>query len=144
MLLLVEAMQTLLDRPGARHDLLGMLGDFSRYARHIRGLPRKDVFIGAEEVDERAFLFGGERSANSHLLVIRVIGVDEGLFDALRRLKGSGGSFEVGRLLQGFLPDDREFLGGIDTEASLQLSTLHWEARWKEEPMLITPCGPTS
>jgi hypothetical protein len=26
----------------------------------------------------------------------------------------------------------------------LQLSTLHWEARWKEEPMLITPCGPTS
>ena len=42
-----------------------------------------------EEVDERAFLLGGEAGANAHRLVGKVIGVDEDLLDVLCRLKGS-------------------------------------------------------
>jgi hypothetical protein len=91
-----------------------MLGDFSRYARHIRGLPRKDIFVGAEEVDECAFLFRGERCSDPHPPDPRVFGVDEDLFDALRGLKGSKVLLGVGRLLRGFLSDDCEFLGGDD------------------------------
>ena len=41
-----------------------MLGDLPWDAWHIRGFPRKYVFVIAEEVDERTFLFGGERSSN--------------------------------------------------------------------------------
>jgi hypothetical protein len=93
--------------------------NFSWYAHHIRGLPRKDIFIGAEEVDERAFLFRGECGADLHLLVLRVVGVDEDLFDALRGFKGSGGSLEVNRFLRGFLPDDCKFLGGDDHRSEL-------------------------
>jgi hypothetical protein len=96
-----------------------MLGDISRYAQHIRGLPHKDIFIGAEKVDERAFLFGGERGADPHLLVLRVVRVDEDLFDALRGLKGSGGSLGVSVLLRCFLPNDCEFIGGDDHRGEL-------------------------
>ena len=44
-----------------------MLGNFTRNAWYVRGSPRKDVSVGAEEVGERAFLFGGKRGANAHL-----------------------------------------------------------------------------
>jgi hypothetical protein len=43
-----------------------MLGDLPRNARHVRGLPREYVEIRAEEVDELAFLFGGELGAHPH------------------------------------------------------------------------------
>jgi hypothetical protein len=122
-LFLIETAQTLLHRLRAWPDLQGMLNDFSRYARHIRGLPREDVFIGAEEVDERAYLFGGEFSADPHPLVPRVVGVDEDLFGSLHGLKGSDAPPGVGRLLRGFLPDDYEFLKGVDHRG--KLATLH-------------------
>jgi hypothetical protein len=53
-------MQALLNRLGAWLDLQGKLGDFPRDAWHIRGFPHKYVLVCTEEVDERAFLFGGE------------------------------------------------------------------------------------
>ena len=56
-LLLIEASKALLDRPRPSPYLQGVLGDFSRYARHVRGTPRKHVGVRAEEVDERGFLF---------------------------------------------------------------------------------------
>jgi hypothetical protein len=37
-----------------------MLGEFSGHTRHVGRLPRKDIFVGAEELDERAFLFVDE------------------------------------------------------------------------------------
>ena len=61
-LLLVKATQTLLHRL----DLQGVLGDFPRYAWHVRGFPREDIFVRAEEVDERVFLFRGEGGADAH------------------------------------------------------------------------------
>ena len=60
-----------------------MLGDFPQNARYVRGFARKDVFVGAEEADERAFLFGGKRGANVHHLGLRAVGVYEDLLGAL-------------------------------------------------------------
>ena len=66
-LFLVEAAQALIHWLGAWVDFQGVLGDLPRDAWHIRGFPRKDVFVIVEEVDERAFLFGGERGTNAYL-----------------------------------------------------------------------------
>jgi hypothetical protein len=55
--LLVEVEQALLHRFGAGPDLQGVLDDFPRYARHIRGTPHEYVGIRAEKVDEHCFLF---------------------------------------------------------------------------------------
>ena len=56
-----------------------MLGDLPRDARHIRGFLRKDVLVGVEEVDERAFLFGGERGPNTDFFALGAAGVQEDL-----------------------------------------------------------------
>ena len=55
-------------------DFQGMLGDLPRNTWHIRGFPRKDVFVVVEEVDERAFLFGGKRGADAHHLALGATG----------------------------------------------------------------------
>ena len=49
-----------------------MLGDLPRYARHVRGAPRKDIYIGAEKVDEHHFLFAIEGGTDLQRLVIGV------------------------------------------------------------------------
>ena len=71
-------------------DLQGMLGDLPRNAWHIRGFPRKDVFVIAEEVDERAFLFRGKRGANAYHFALGATGVYEDLLGTLYRLKRFG------------------------------------------------------
>ena len=45
-----------------------MLGDVPWYARHVRWLPCEDITIGAQEVDELAFLFGRELGPDPHRL----------------------------------------------------------------------------
>ena len=69
---LVEASQALLHRLGVGSDIKGVLGDFPRYARHIRGAPRKDIYVGAEEIDEHHFLFVVEGGADLQCLVVGV------------------------------------------------------------------------
>ena len=68
-------------------DLQGMLGDLPRNAWHIRGFPRKDVFVVAEEVDERAFLFGGKRGTNAYHFTLGAAGIYEDLLGALCRFE---------------------------------------------------------
>ena len=68
-------------------DLQGMLGDLPRNARHVRGFPRKDVSVGAEEVDERTFLFGGKRGANAHHFALGATWFYEHLLGTFYRLK---------------------------------------------------------
>ena len=60
-----------------------MLDDFPWNAWHVRGFPREDVSIGAEEADERAFLFGGERGTNAHHFSLGAPRVYEDFFRAL-------------------------------------------------------------
>ena len=82
--------QVLLHWLGAWMDLQGMLGDLPRDAWHIRGFPRKDIFVVAEEVDERAFLFGGEHGTNAFHFTLGVVGVYEDLLGALCQLEQPG------------------------------------------------------
>ena len=118
-LLLVEAAQALFDRPGTRPDLQDMLSDFPRNSRHVRGFPRKDVSIDAKEVNEHAFLLGGEGGADAHRLVGGVVDVDEDLLDVLHRLKGFGRPLHVGRSFGDVLPDGCEFLGSQGCQSEL-------------------------
>ena len=60
-----------------------MLSDFSWNAWHVRGFPRKDVSVGAEEVDERAFLFGGKRGTDAYHFTLGATGIYEDLLGAL-------------------------------------------------------------
>jgi hypothetical protein len=41
-----------------------MLGEFPGYTSHARWLPCEDVIVLTEELDERAFLFGGQICPN--------------------------------------------------------------------------------
>ena len=111
-LLLIKVTQALLNQLRAWPDLQGMLGDFPRNAWHIRGFPRKDASVCEEEVDERAFLFGGERGANAHHLALGAVGVYEDLLCALCGLKRPGRPLGVRRFLDDPLLDDRELLEG--------------------------------
>ena len=91
-----------------------MLGDFPHNAWHVRGFPRKDVSVGAEEVDERAFLFGGKRGANAHYFALGATEVYEDLLGTLYRLKRPGQLLGVGCFFGDLLPDGRKLLGGDD------------------------------
>ena len=64
-----------------------MLGDLPRDAWHIRGFPRKDVFVITEEVDERAFLFRGECGSDADFFALRATGVHEDLLGPFYRFK---------------------------------------------------------
>ena len=91
-----------------------MLSDLPRDAWHIRGFPRKDVFVIAEEVDERAFLFGGERGTNMYLFSLRAARVHEDLLGALYRFERPGRFLGVGRFFSNLLPEGDELFGGDD------------------------------
>jgi hypothetical protein len=82
-LLFVKAAQVLLHGSGSSSDIQRVLGDIPRYARHVRGTPRKNFGICAEKVDEHYFLFGVELGADLNLLVGVVAGVER---DGLNRL----------------------------------------------------------
>jgi hypothetical protein len=67
-----------------------VLGDIPRYARHVRGTPRKNFGICAEKVDEHDFLFGVELGADPDFLAGVVAGVESDGLDSLDRLKVAG------------------------------------------------------
>jgi hypothetical protein len=82
-LLFVKAAQVVLHGSGSRSDIQRVLGDIPRYARHVRGTPRKNFGIYAEKVHEHCFLFGVKLGADPDLLVIVIVGVER---DGLNRL----------------------------------------------------------
>ena len=67
-----------------------------------------------EEVDERAFLFRGKRSANTHHFALGATVVYEDLLSALHWLKRPGRPLVVGCFFGDLLPDGRKLLGGDD------------------------------
>ena len=67
---LVEASLVLLHRLGVGSYIKGVLGDLPRYAWHVRGVPREDVCVGTEKVDEHYFLFAVESGADLQHLVV--------------------------------------------------------------------------
>jgi hypothetical protein len=75
-----------------------VLGDIPRYARHVRGTPRKNFGVYAEKVDEHYFLFGVELGADPDFLTGVVAGVERDRLDCLGRLEVAGVPLRVGRL----------------------------------------------
>ena len=58
----------MLDGLESRQNAELVLGDLPRDARNIGRLPGKSVLVGAEEVDERVFLFSRQLGADPHRL----------------------------------------------------------------------------
>ena len=98
-LLLVESAQTLLHGHGASSDVQGVLGDFPRYARHVRGTPHEYVSISTEKVDEHCFLFVVEARADPQRPAFKGPGFEEDELGLLRQLKASGVMLGVGDVL---------------------------------------------
>jgi hypothetical protein len=76
-----------------------VLGDFPRYAGHVRGTPRKDFGVCTEKVDEHCFLFGVELRADPDLLGGIVAGVERDELNRLCWLEVAGMALHVWRLL---------------------------------------------
>jgi hypothetical protein len=76
-----------------------VLDDIPRYARHVRGTPRKDFGVRTEKVDEHCFLFGVELGADPYMLGGIVARVERDGFDRLSWLKVAGVALRIWRLL---------------------------------------------
>jgi hypothetical protein len=94
-LFFVESAQRLLHGSGSRSDIQRVLDDIPRYAGHVRGTPRENVGICAEEVDEHCFLFGVKLEADPDLLGGVVAGVERDGLNRLRWLEVVGMALHV-------------------------------------------------
>jgi hypothetical protein len=88
-----------------------VLGDIPRYARHVRGTPRKDFGVHVEKVDEHCFLFGVELGSDPYLLGGVVAGVERDGFDRLSWLGVAGVALHIWRFLREALQVGDEGLG---------------------------------
>jgi hypothetical protein len=98
-LLFIKAAQVLLHGSGTGSNIQRVLGDIPRYARHVRGTPRKNFGICAEKVDEHCFLFGVELGADPDLLAGVVAGVEGDRFNRLGWFEVASVALCVRRLL---------------------------------------------
>jgi hypothetical protein len=89
-LFFIESVQRLLHGSGSSSDIQRVLGDIPRYARHVRGTPRKNFSVRAEKVDEHCFLFGVELGADPYLLGGVIAGIERDGFDHLSWLEVAG------------------------------------------------------
>ena len=64
----IEPAEKLLDRFILGINIESVLSELSRYTWHVRRLPREDVPILMDELDEHAFLFRIQVSADAKLL----------------------------------------------------------------------------
>ena len=64
----IEAAEKLLDRFKLGIDVKSVLSEFPRYTWHVRRFPCKDIPVLTDELDERAFLFRIQVSADAKLL----------------------------------------------------------------------------
>jgi hypothetical protein len=98
-LFFVESAQRLLHGSGSSSDIQRVLGDILRYARHVRGTPRKNLGVRVEKVDEHCFLFGVELGADPDLLGGVVAGVERDGLNRLCWLEVAGVALRIWRLL---------------------------------------------
>jgi hypothetical protein len=110
-LLFVKAAQVLLHGSGPSSDIQRVLGDIPRYARHVRGTPRKNFDVCVEKVDEYCFLFGVELGADPDFLAGVVAGVERDGLNRLSRLEAASMALRIGHLLGEALQVGDEGLG---------------------------------
>jgi hypothetical protein len=99
-LFFVEMAQRLLHGSGSSSDIQRVLGDIPRYARHVRGTPRKNLGVCAEKVDEHCFLFGVELGADLDLLGGVVAGIERDELNRLCWLEVAGVALRIWHLLR--------------------------------------------
>jgi hypothetical protein len=88
-----------------------VLGDIPRYARHVRGTPRKNLSVRAEKVDEHCFLFGVELGADPDLPGGVVAGVERDRLNGLSWLEVAGVALRIWHFLGEALSVGDEGLG---------------------------------
>jgi hypothetical protein len=98
-LFFIESAQRLLHESGSSSDIQRVLGDIPRYARHVRGTPRKNLGVRAEKVDEHCLLFGVELGADPGLLEGVVAGVERDGLNCLCWLEVAGVALHIWHLL---------------------------------------------
>jgi hypothetical protein len=98
-LFFVEPTQRLLHGSGSSLDIQRVLGDIPRYARHVRGTPRKNLGVRAEKFDEHCFLFGVNLGADPDLLGGVVAGVERDGLNRLSWLEVAGVALRIWHLL---------------------------------------------
>jgi hypothetical protein len=118
-----------------------VLGDIPRYARHVRGTPRKNLGVCAEKVDEHCFLFGVELGADPDLLGGVVAGVER---DGLNCpwFEFAGVALRIWRLLGEALHVGDEGLGFGKGLGVLHALHVAFVACRYVGPMVMTPLGP--
>jgi hypothetical protein len=89
----------LLHGSGSSSDIQQVLGDNPRYARHVRGTPRKNFGVCTKKVDEHCFLFGVELGADPDLLAGVVAGVERDILNCLCWLEVAGVALRTRHLL---------------------------------------------
>jgi hypothetical protein len=103
--------QRLLHGSGSSSDIQRVLDDIPRYARHVRGTPRKNLGVCAEKVDEHCFRFGVELGADPDLLGGVVAGVERDGLNRLCWFEVAGVALRIGHLLGEALQVGDEGLG---------------------------------
>jgi hypothetical protein len=98
-LFFVESAQRLLHGSGSSSDIQRVLGDIPRYARHVRGTPRKNHGVRVEKVDEHCFLFGVELRADPDFLAGVVARVEGDGLNRLCWLEVAGVALRIRHLL---------------------------------------------
>src|SRR5688572_9904323 len=98
-LFFVETAQMLLHGSGSSLDIQRVLGNIPRYARHVRGTPRKNLGVCTEKVDEHCFLFGVELGADPNLLAGIVAGVEGDGLNRLHWFEVAGVALRIWHLL---------------------------------------------
>ena len=120
-----------LERPGRPLGVGCFFDDLPQDAWHIRGFPHKDVFVVAEEVDERAFLFGGERGTDAYRFTLRVAGVYEDLLRALCQFERPSRFLGVGCFFGHLILEGDELLGGNSCRGVATAFDLAFVGMWE-------------
>ena len=119
-----------------------MLGDIPRYARHVRGTPRKNFGVRAEKVDEHCFLFGVELGADPDLLAGVVAGVERDGLNRLCWLEVAGVALCIRHLLREALQVGDEGLGfgeGLSVLHALHVAFVRMSVRGSNGDDLLGP-----
>jgi hypothetical protein len=131
-LFFVESAQRLLHGSGSSSDIQRVLGDIPRYARHVRGTPRKNLGVRAEKVNEHCFLFGVELGADPDLLGGVVAGVKRDGLNRLCWLEVADVALHIWHLLGEALQVGDEGLGlgeGLDVLHALHVAFVRVSVR---------------
>jgi hypothetical protein len=141
-LFFIKAPQVLLHGSGSSSDIQRVLGDIPRYARHVRGTPRKDFGVRTEKVDEHCFLFGVELGADPDLPAGVVAGVERDGLNRLSWFEVADVALRIRHLLGEHSRSATRASDSARASAYSTHSTSHSYVCRYVDPTVMTPLGP--